>query len=158
MTGVENLELGLYVLLHHFLCQLVQEAGAVLKDVAVGPVEGVGVKGAHLGLQCGQMLETLVVLILAAGGGEVDDDINALLLAQLAGLLHCLGELLEAHGLIADLHHAVHFLVLTNMDMGNARTQPLRRQQSALPARRRCKERWAPYPSWCLRRKGIPES
>ena len=69
------------------------------------------------------MLETLVVLVLAAGGGEVDDDVNALLLAQRTGLFHSLGELLEAHGLVADLHDAVHFLVLTDMDMGNGSAQ-----------------------------------
>ena len=110
MAGVEDLKLGLYVFLYNLFRQLVQEAGAVLEDVAVGPVQGVGVEGAHLGLQGRQMLETLVVLVLAAGGGEVDDDVNALLLAQRTGLFHSLGELLEAHGLVADLHDAVHFL------------------------------------------------
>ena len=96
MAGVENLELGLYVLLDHFRCQLVQEAGAVLKDVAVGPVQGVGVEGAHLRVEGGQMLQPLLVLVLAAGGGQVDDDVHVLLLTELHRLIyrniifHCL--------------------------------------------------------------------
>ena len=68
------------------------------------------------------MLQTLVVLILAAGGGQVDDDVDAGRLAGRAGLFHSLGELLKGHGLVADLHDTVDHLVLADMDVGDGGT------------------------------------
>ncbi len=66
MAGIEHFKLGLDIQPDNFLAQKVQETGAVLEDVAVCPVEGVGVEGTHLRQQGAKMLEALVVLVFTA--------------------------------------------------------------------------------------------
>ena len=65
------------------------------------------------------MLKTFEILILTAGGGQVDDDVHAGLFAFFTGDFHSVREFLQAHGLIADLHFAVHHFIFAHMDVGD---------------------------------------
>ncbi len=118
---VEDLELGLDALLDVERAQLHQHGGAVVEHAAGNaPVEGGGVKGAHLdtgnvlvvqhthGVAVGGVVGDAVV----AGGGAVDDDV-----AVLVGT-DGLDGLVELHGV-----HDAHALVVTHVQVGNGGTQ-----------------------------------
>ena len=113
-TAIENLDLGLDLVLHHTLAQDLQQVGGVFKDEGVAPVEGAHVVGTHLRLQGYQMLQPLLVGGGTAGGGQVEDDIHPGLLNGLPYGVDHLGEHRAAHG--------GPLLLVPHMDVGDGRS------------------------------------
>ena len=110
-AGVKNLNFRLDVQLLSQQAQPLQELGGVQEHVAVAPVHGAGVVGAHLRQQLGQVAQPLVLRPLAAGGGAVEDDVHVFLGAALPDQVDHFD---EAGGL-----HAVDAVFIPYMEMGD---------------------------------------
>ena len=115
-TGVKDFNFGLDVQLLGEQAQPLQEGGRVQEDVAVGPVHGAGVVGAHLRLQDGQVGHPHILGELGAGGGDIDDGIQVV---GAQGFPDHGDHLHKAAGL-----HGVRALVIADMDVQDAGAGP----------------------------------